>query len=151
MKIAVSSQNFRTVTGHAGRARRFLIFDVQPGAEPALIERLDLPRELAMHDFDGAGAHPLDDIEVLLSQGFGDGFARRMARRGILAIATDQTDPVAAVQAYVAGMGTEEGTSPSGATCACGHGAGRERHGHGPHHLHHSSHGGGGEGDDRHG
>ena len=28
MRIAVTSQNFRTVTGHAGKARRFLVFDV---------------------------------------------------------------------------------------------------------------------------
>jgi predicted Fe-Mo cluster-binding NifX family protein len=32
MKIAVTSQDFRTVTGHAGRARNFLIYDAQPGA-----------------------------------------------------------------------------------------------------------------------
>jgi predicted Fe-Mo cluster-binding NifX family protein len=153
MKIAVTTQNFRTVTGHAGRARRFLIFDVQAGAEPALVARLDLPRELAMHDFHGDGPHPIDDVDVLLSQGFGDGFAQRMARRGILTIATDQTDPVAAVHAYLAQLGTEQRAPASQATCACGHGVGRERHGHGPHHHHHHhpAHGGSGEGKDGHG
>jgi hypothetical protein len=28
MKIAVTSQNFSTITGHAGRARRFLMYDI---------------------------------------------------------------------------------------------------------------------------
>ena len=92
MKIAVTSQNFRTGTGHAGRARRFLIYNAEPGAEPALAARLDLPKELAMHEFHGAGAHPIDGVDVILSQGFGEGFARRMARRGIAAFATDTTD-----------------------------------------------------------
>jgi hypothetical protein len=27
MRIAITSQNFRTVTGHAGRAGRFLVFE----------------------------------------------------------------------------------------------------------------------------
>ena len=34
MKIAVSSQNFRTVTAHAGKARRFIVFDLAtPGQQ----------------------------------------------------------------------------------------------------------------------
>jgi predicted Fe-Mo cluster-binding NifX family protein len=105
MKIAVTSQNFRTVTGHAGRARRFLIYDAEPGAEPVEVARLDLPKELAMHEFHGAGGerpHPTDGVDVILSQGFGDGFARRMAKRGIAVFATDKTDPVEAVKAYLA-------------------------------------------------
>ena len=28
MRIGVTSQNFRTITGHAGKTRRFLIYDV---------------------------------------------------------------------------------------------------------------------------
>ena len=34
MRIAVASQNFRTVTGHAGKSRRFLVFDVAPVRTP---------------------------------------------------------------------------------------------------------------------
>jgi hypothetical protein len=33
MRIAVTSQNFRTVTGHAGRARRFIVSEAD-GREP---------------------------------------------------------------------------------------------------------------------
>ncbi len=133
MKIAVTSQNFRTVTGHAGRARRFLIYDAEPGAEPLEVARLDLPKELAMHDFHGAGAHPIDGVDAILSQGFGDGFARRMGMRGIAVAVTDKTDPVAAVKAYLAG----ERTAPeeaAAATCGCEHG---HRRGHTHAHRHH--------------
>ena len=27
MKIGITSQNFRTITGHAGKTRRFLVFE----------------------------------------------------------------------------------------------------------------------------
>ncbi len=131
MRIAVTSQNFRTVTGHAGRARRFLIYDAEPGAEPIEIARLDLPKELAMHEFHGAEPHPLDGVDVVLSQGFGDGFARRLAMRDILVFATGQIDPAEAVTAYLATRQMEpdaRATSRRG----CGHGhAQRHQHGHG--------------------
>jgi predicted Fe-Mo cluster-binding NifX family protein len=136
MKIAVTSQNFRAVTGHAGRARRFLIYDVLPDAEPVEVERLDLPKELAMHDFHGAGPHPVDAVDVILSQGFGEGFARRMAKRGIVAAATEQTDPVEAVKTYLAVQHT--GTvAAAAATYGCGHSHG---HGHGHAHAHRHRH-----------
>lgn len=115
MKIAVTSQNFRTVTGHAGRARRFLVYDAEPDAEPVEVERLDLPKELAMHDFHGGGPHPVDAFDVILSGGFGEGFARRLAARGVIAAITPETDPVAAVKAYLADLAA--GTAHSAATC----------------------------------
>ena len=34
MRIAVTSQNFKTITGHAGKSRRFLIYDLEPGSAP---------------------------------------------------------------------------------------------------------------------
>ncbi len=129
MKIAVTSQNFRTVTGHAGRAQRFLVYDAEPGAEPIEVARLDLPKEAAMHEFHGAGPHPVDGFHVILSQGFGGGFARRMATRGIVAVATDKTDPVEAVKEYLASLQTKV-QAPQGSSCGCGHGhAHRYQHG----------------------
>lgn len=139
MKIAVTSQNFRSVTGHAGRARRFLVYDVQPDAEPALVEQLDLPKELAMHDFHGDAPHPIDGVDVMLSEGFGEGFAQRMAKRGIIAATTDKTDPVEAVKAFVAHLDAG-GDAPTAATCGCEGGDGH-RHGHAHAHHHHHAHG----------
>jgi predicted Fe-Mo cluster-binding NifX family protein len=130
MKIAVTSQNFRTVTGHAGRARRFLIYDAEPGCEPIEVARLDLPKELAMHEFHSAGAHPIDGADVILSQGFGDGFARRATMRGIVASVTDKADPVEAVKAYLAREQTEP-QAPAMRSRNCGHG-----HGHAHRHQH---------------
>jgi hypothetical protein len=44
MRIAVSSQNFRTITGHAGKSRRFIVYHAKPGETPQELERLDLPK-----------------------------------------------------------------------------------------------------------
>ena len=38
MKIAVTSQNFRTITGHAGKTRRFIIYGAQGTDAPVEIE-----------------------------------------------------------------------------------------------------------------
>jgi predicted Fe-Mo cluster-binding NifX family protein len=102
MKIAVTSQNFRTVTPHAGRTRRFLVYRPEPAGEPVEIDRLDLPKEMAMHEFHQNGPHPLDTVDVVIAGSFGDGFARRMAKRGITAVTTDKTDPVDAVRDFLA-------------------------------------------------
>jgi predicted Fe-Mo cluster-binding NifX family protein len=101
MIIAVTSQNFRTVTGHAGRARRFLVYSAEPGALPREVERLDLPKELALHDFHGPGPHPIDRMDVLLTGGAGEHFCTRLAARGVSVHVTTETDPMRAVHAYL--------------------------------------------------
>ena len=36
MNIAVSTQDFRTISGHAGQARRWLVFAAKEGNEPVV-------------------------------------------------------------------------------------------------------------------
>jgi predicted Fe-Mo cluster-binding NifX family protein len=102
MKFAVASQNFRTITPHAGKTRRFLLFEAVRGSEPVETGRLDLPKEMAMHEFAG-GSHPLDEVQVIIAGSAGPGFIARMKERGIAAVPTAETDPRAAVTAYLAG------------------------------------------------
>jgi predicted Fe-Mo cluster-binding NifX family protein len=121
MKIAVTSQNFRTVTGHAGRATRFLVYDVQLGADPVEVARLDLPPEQSFHEFGGKGPHPIDGVDVLLSSGFAGHFARLMADRAIGLAATEKDDPVEAVRDYL--VRRQSGTElPVITSCDCGGG-----------------------------
>ncbi|MBN2906734.1 MAG: nitrogen fixation protein [Rhodobacteraceae bacterium] len=103
MLIAVASQNFRTVTGHVGKTRRFLVFEASAGAPAQEVDRIDLPRGMAMHDFHGDGHHPLYDVNAIIAGSVGDGFARRMAARGITAVATGEVDPAMAAQAFAEG------------------------------------------------
>ena len=103
MKIAVTSQNFRTVTGHAGKSRRFLVYETGTDNEPSEIERIDLPKGMAFHDFHGDGPHPVDVVDVLITTGCGQGFQSRMASRGIRVVATSETDPLKAAAAVAKG------------------------------------------------
>ena len=103
MRVAVASQNFREITGHGGRARRFLVYQAQPGNEPLEVERLDLPKEMAMHEFQDNGPHPLDQVQLLIVGSAGDGFVRRLGARGIKVAITGEIDPVKAVRDYFAG------------------------------------------------
>ena len=103
MLIAVASQNFWTVTAHAGKSRRFLVFKVAPCRAPLEVDRLDLPKELTIHEFKGEGAHPLDAVDVVIAGSVGVGFVSRMAERGVRAVATSEINPALAVARFVAG------------------------------------------------
>ncbi|MDY7219868.1 NifB/NifX family molybdenum-iron cluster-binding protein [Denitrificimonas sp. JX-1] len=100
MKIAVTSQNRKTVTGHAGRCRRFWIYTVD-GGEVTDKTLLELSKEESFHDSDSNSPHPLDAIDVLLTGGMGPGLAQRMARKGTEAQVTSETDPDAAIKHYL--------------------------------------------------
>jgi predicted Fe-Mo cluster-binding NifX family protein len=104
MRIAVTSQNFRTITGHAGKARRFLILEVQDEGAPVEVERLDLPPGMSLHDAHGDD-HPLFrmHLDAVITQGAGDRFIERLARQGIVVRATSATDPTSAASDLAAG------------------------------------------------
>jgi predicted Fe-Mo cluster-binding NifX family protein len=102
MKIAVTSQNFRTITGHAGKTRRFLVFSCDEQGQLIQEKSLDLPKEMSMHEFKGAD-HPLDDLDLLITTSCGGGFIRKMNARGVQVIQTSEDDPLIAVEKIVAG------------------------------------------------
>lgn len=157
MKVAVTSQNFRTVTGHAGKARRFLVFYVQQGQTPVEIDRIDLPKELSFHAYHGEAPHPVQaaGIDRMVTGGCGDGFRARMARMGIQLSVTEDTDPVSAAAAAAAaplasfdiegGQGAHLGGVQGGHHHQITiHQVKRGQNRHAPHHHHDHDHGEGG-------
>ncbi|KAA6185086.1 nitrogen fixation protein [Thiohalocapsa marina] len=105
MRIAVTSQNFRSITSHAGKSRRFLIYDLAPGQAPLEVDRLDLPKEMSLHEYHGDD-HPLYGLglDLILTGGAGNGFRQRMARKGIDVIATSETDIERALSVIASGQ-----------------------------------------------
>ena len=103
MRVAVTSQNFRTVTAHAGKARRFLIYDISTPCSPREVDRLDLPKEMSFHEFHGE-QHPIDGVEAVVTGGAGQGFVARLAQRGIEVVICGETDPLQAVKDYIQGV-----------------------------------------------
>lgn len=107
MKIAVTSQNRKTITGHAGKCRKFWLYELvgQHVQDKQLIE---LAITQSFHEVAHTGAaarlaHPLDGINCLIAGGLGRGLQNRLKQQGIQAIATSETDPDRAVAAWLAG------------------------------------------------
>lgn len=107
MRIAIASSDWSTVSGHAGRARHWLLYEIgEKNAMPAP-RRVELASDMVFHVFKGDGPHPLDGIDALIAASSGEGFARKMTRKGIDVRMTGETDPERAVRAYL-----EETLSP---------------------------------------
>lgn len=102
MKIAVTSQNRKIITEHAGRCRNFWIFTVD---DSQIIDRqlLELAKEQSFHESSVHEPHPLDDIDVLITAGMGSGMVRRLARKSIKGLVTKENDPETAVALYLKG------------------------------------------------
>lgn len=102
MKIAVTSQNRTTITKHAGKCRKFWVYEVK---DRCVWERhlLELSLAQSFHECDHDAPHPLDDVRLLISGGLGAGLQYRLQQKGIAALATAETDPDKAVVDWIAG------------------------------------------------
>jgi predicted Fe-Mo cluster-binding NifX family protein len=102
MKIAVTSQNQRTITGHAGRCRKFWIFNTKD-SEISDKELLELPQEQSLHESANQASHPLYQVDVLIAGSMGQGLVTRLERKGIKWAITEENEPEKAVLLYLNG------------------------------------------------
>lgn len=106
MKIAISSRDFTNITGHAGKASHFLVFQAEPNQEPQLIEKVTLSKEMTFHEYhvnSPTAPHPLDGTELIITTSAGENFQQRVTARGIRLVITEETDPVTAIHLFFAG------------------------------------------------
>ena len=102
MKTAVTSQNRKSITEHAGRCRKFWVF-VAENNEIVDRDLLEFPKEQSFHESSPHESHPLDDIDVLIAGGMGQGLVMRLAGKGIKVLVTKESDPEKAVLLYLDG------------------------------------------------
>ncbi len=102
MQIAITSQNRKTITEHAGRCRKFWIYEVDNG-EVCGKTLLELSPGQGFHQSSAIGAHPLCHINVLISAGMGQRLRSRLTQKGIQTVDTLESDPDQAVAALLAG------------------------------------------------
>mgnify|MGYP000960687661 CR=1 FL=1 len=102
LTIAVSSQNRRTVTDHAGKCRRFWVYAVRD-AEVLGRRLVELTGDETFHARGMLSPDPLAGIDVLIAGGMGSGLHERLRQRGVMAVATRETDPDRAVSAWLDG------------------------------------------------
>lgn len=102
MQVAFTTQNRKTITGHAGMCRNFLVFKIENGliSEPRLVE---VSKEQSFHELADDTQHPLDGVDLLLSGSMGFGLQQKLARRGLRALITSETDPSLAIRALLNG------------------------------------------------
>lgn len=121
MKIAIATRNFKTLAGHAGKTRHWLIYDFDlPRAADALPEptRLTLKKEQTFHYIPDGEPHSLDGVDMLLTGSAGEGFIRRMKLRGGEVLLTGERDPENALRLLIAGEAQPEPRfDPSTALC----------------------------------
>lgn len=105
MKIAMPTRDGKTVAGHAGKARSWLVFDLGAGVAAGLPEprRIELAKDEVFHEFADDRPHPLDGVDLVVAGSAGDGFVRHMGKRGAEVVLTGETDPAEALRRLAAG------------------------------------------------
>lgn len=101
MKIGVTSQNLRTVTGHASKARSFLLYEWSAEQAVQPLDSLELSMEMSIHAWDKRGDHPLLALDYLITGPCGKSFINQMKQYGVRVRTTNETDPLLAVQQLV--------------------------------------------------
>lgn len=103
MKIAVASSDFHSVSGHAGRAKRWLVFTIDENSAVSAPQQLELPGEQVFHYVEeNSGPHPLDAIDAVITLSAGEGFVKHMEKRGATVALTAEKDATKAVHDYLA-------------------------------------------------
>lgn len=106
MKIAIATKDFTEVSGHAGQARQWLVYDLTEHCANRLLpapERINLDRQQVLHTFEDNASHPLDGIDLVVCGSAGDGFIRHMKKRGAEVLVTGESDPALAITRILAG------------------------------------------------
>ena len=97
LKIAVSSQNRKTITDHAGRCRKFWVYEIHGNKVDSKTLR-ELSMEQTLHSSSLGEGHPLDDVHVMITTGMSPFLYQRLERGGIKPYVTEEADPDKAVQ-----------------------------------------------------
>jgi predicted Fe-Mo cluster-binding NifX family protein len=103
MKIAVGTQDNRSVATHGGRTRSFLVFEAEAGRDPIKESRIELAEDEVLHLCGDGRPHPIDAVSVVITGASGPGFVAHMRRRGIEPVTTLESDPAQAIRDWFAG------------------------------------------------
>ena len=116
MRIAVSTTDGKTICGHLGKCKSFIVYNAE-GAEVLEKNLLDIGGLCPGHGADH-GAHnvsPFAGCHAVITQGMGQGMMDGLKQANVLPVITDLSDPDVAVAKFLAGQ--LEGSMAS--TCSC--------------------------------
>ncbi len=136
-KIAISSQDKKTITGHAGKCRNFVIYTVDTEGNYTT-KPLNLEKGEALHDsFQGTSqSNPIFDMDIFLTQSIGQGAIEKLATKNVRTYIIEETDPETAINKLIEGTlkafsnvghhhdhehGHDHGQGHAGCNCGGGH------------------------------
>lgn len=107
MKIAITSQNQRTVSGHAGKTTRFVVFEIENNNITSK-STLELEKENVLHEYFHGNpspdyVHPVLEMDVVITGSMGPGFPVKMKANGIEAVMTDEKDIEVVINKFLDG------------------------------------------------
>ena len=117
MKIAVSTEDQKTICGHLGRCSTFIVYDLENCEIVSRETREVTPVHGADETYSGHRGviDALMDTSAVITNGMGAHFASALHAAGIDPVVTQERDPDTAVRAYIEGsLLTKEGC------CECG-------------------------------
>lgn len=107
MKIAIATDNYTRVAGHAGKARHWLLYLLHGHTPQQLLPAptlIKLAPEQVMHHFKDDAPHPLDGVDLVVAGSAGEGFIRHMRERGADVLLTGEDDPATALTQILAAV-----------------------------------------------
>ena len=120
MNIAVSTIDGKTICGHLGKCKDFIIYKTD-GNEITGKSMISTGGACPGHGADHGAPHthnvsPFDGCRAVITQGMGQGMLNGLMQAGIQPVITDQSDPDTVVLKFL--RGELSGTTKS--SCSCG-------------------------------
>ena len=106
-KVAVSSQNKKTITGHAGGCRNFFIYTIdKQGSFEKTALKLSKEETLRFTFHDDTSPDPsnkLFNMDIIITQGIGQGGINKLAQKNVKAYIVQEKDPDTAIKKMIEG------------------------------------------------
>lgn len=133
--IAISIQKNNTISGHAGKCRRFTVYTVDTEGNYTH-ELLELNKGEALHDalHGDVQTNAIFDMDILLTQSLGQAAIEKLAIKDVRAYVIKEEDPETAIKKLIDGtlqahagaehqhQGHDHGHNHGHAGCNCGGG-----------------------------
>ena len=137
IKVAITSQNKRTVTNHAGKCLNFLVYTIENEkvtSKEVLSLETDQTLKYTFHeDPSEIPFNPVYEMDILLSGSIGGDGVKKLAMNNVAAYVIQEKDPDEAIEKLL--NGTLEAFEPV---------SHHHHHDHHDHHQHEHAHEGGG-------
>jgi len=105
IKIAVTAQNRKTISNHAGACRNYFIYTINNDGsyERELLELAkDESLRFTFHDDESDNPkNKIFEMDIVLTGGIGQGGVNKLAQRNVIAKVIQETDPDVAIEKYL--------------------------------------------------